>query len=259
MTLEATDVVLFRLPKEHAQLDDCEDAASFDRQAGLFAVADGATSSPRAGEWATWLSRGFVSDPFCLSDGDAFGPWLDRQLATWSEHDEQSPPVASGWWTSEVERRGSWSTVNMCQLSTSSDADCVRVGSIGDALTFVIRAGGIADTFPRASPGEFNSTPELVGSVVGARDRAIGAYEHATLATRAGDVILMCTDALAEVVLRDGRGNSDLLEVVTRVDDSGFAELIARAREHGAILDDDVTMLRFRLRDPDEEAAHGQT
>src|SRR5262245_4614002 len=68
----------FRLPKRGNTPDEYEDALAGDPAAGRFAVADGASESAFAGEWARLLAEGFVR---------AAGPWegwLPGARARWA-------------------------------------------------------------------------------------------------------------------------------------------------------------------------------
>lgn len=252
MTLEAREVALFRIPKRHAELRDCEDAAGFDAVAGLFAVGDGASASPNAWEWAGFLVDGFVADPFRLTSREGFSGWLGCRVSEWARGRQNDSHDVHDWWVEEVKRRGSWSTLNMCRLSASPDSrTLLDIGAVGDSITFLVRKNQIVDSFPRLSIAEFGSHPELVGSTGRARARTVGAYESASFVLERHDVVLMCTDALAAVVLEHERPVSQLLSLLAEVDDEGFSDLVSVAREQGHMADDDVTMLRFRLRDSD--------
>ena len=57
----------FRLPRHGLTLDECEDAWACNNPARRIAVADGASESIYAGEWARYLCAAYVSDP---SDND---------------------------------------------------------------------------------------------------------------------------------------------------------------------------------------------
>jgi hypothetical protein len=50
----------FLVPKDGHTADECEDAAAGDPAVGRFAVADGASESFAAGEWARFLVDAFV-------------------------------------------------------------------------------------------------------------------------------------------------------------------------------------------------------
>src|SRR3954451_2851633 len=63
----------FAVPKGGHAADECEDALACNNPAGRFAVADGASESIYAGEWARLLCEAFVAD---AAAGDGNGPWL---------------------------------------------------------------------------------------------------------------------------------------------------------------------------------------
>ena len=52
----------FLLPKAGHAYDECEDSIDGDPETGRFAVADGASESYAAGEWARLLTAAFVAN-----------------------------------------------------------------------------------------------------------------------------------------------------------------------------------------------------
>src|SRR3954470_21129595 len=68
----------FLVPKDGHAADECEDAVAGDPAAGRFAIADGASESYAAGEWARALVEAFVRDG---ADPD----WLVGPRIAWHE------------------------------------------------------------------------------------------------------------------------------------------------------------------------------
>ena len=99
-------------PRTGNAAEECEDAFACNDPAGRFAVADGASESIFAGEWARLLCEAFVAD---AAAGDGIGPWLeaapeavagprpwaDRPLARARRScGTGRSPRSSAWWSS---------------------------------------------------------------------------------------------------------------------------------------------------------------
>ncbi|MBO0697489.1 MAG: hypothetical protein J2P46_03780, partial [Zavarzinella sp.] len=86
----------FLVPKVGHGPDECEDAAAGDPDVGRFAVADGASESYAAGDWARLLVEAFV----------AAGPtddWLKEPREAWQQ---DAAGGAVSWYAEDKFARG---------------------------------------------------------------------------------------------------------------------------------------------------------
>ncbi len=155
----------FRLPRLGHRPDECQDASAADPERGRFAVADGATESVYAGEWARLLVDAFVG-----GDAAPFWPtWLPPLQARWEEvirPPADAPPRP--WYMEEaLTRGGAFATFLGLVLEPSPDGPAPwrwQAHAVGDSCLFLVRRGELVLSFPLARSAEFGTTPRLVGS-----------------------------------------------------------------------------------------------
>src|SRR5262245_29036371 len=176
-------VQAFQAPKEGNTPEQCEDAFGADPARGRFAVADGASESFAAGEWARQLADGFVREE---------GPW-NGWLKT----------ARSAWLAAFQGQKLSWFAETKLQegahaallgLEIQSDGTW-QADSVGDASLFQVRADGLVQSFPMLRAADYSNRPELICS------RTPDGEEELPLCLlgdwRTGDCIYLATDALA--------------------------------------------------------------
>ena len=83
------DIRQFSLPKEGNDAEENEDAIAFDEESGIMKIglADGASESGFAGQWARKLTEAFVTDTPNISEpaADWFESWLEVPQEKWRE------------------------------------------------------------------------------------------------------------------------------------------------------------------------------
>lgn len=245
---------VFVRAKATSDPDDCEDAWAADLAAGRFAVADGASSAFLAREWARSLVEAFVDEPARARTVDSFLRWLrdvrrEERGEAGESLDEQP---AQPWWEHEARRRGSYATLMGLEVGAAGD-DGLREWhaiAVGDTCLVQLRVTSsgprVIASFPIDSSGAFGASPDLLGSCVERRGdlppikSAIGTCES-------GDVMVLMTDAIAQFGLAaeesSGRAWNGLLDRDPEVN----TRTLEAAREAGAIVDDDITILRVRV------------
>jgi hypothetical protein len=227
----------FWLPKKGHEAEEYEDAWAVELERGCFAVADGATESSFAGEWARLLTADFAAkagaDPV---------PWLERV-----------PELGSRWWAAVADRplpwygetkreEGAFATFLGLVLTEES---AWRALAVGDCCLFHVRAGAVLAHFPMDKPEEFGSNPWLLGS----RRVLTSEMRQRALATTqgdwaSGDEFWLLTDAVACWLLTGMRNEPDRPVVMPfAASAAGFAAWIAAERAAGAMRNDDCTWL----------------
>src|SRR5688572_21438836 len=92
----------FCLPKAGCTPEQYEDAWMVGAEQGRFAVADGASESVFAGQWAGLLARRFVEAP-PAADADAWREWIRPAQVAWREA-AQGPDIP--WYVAAKVREG---------------------------------------------------------------------------------------------------------------------------------------------------------
>src|SRR5262245_26964629 len=179
------------VPRAGNSGDEWEDAFECNNPAGRFAVADGASESIYAGEWARLLCEAFVADS---SLGDGIGPWLGVAQKKWRAHVRGKP---APWHVAEKLEDGAFAT--FLGLLIEPTEGRWRAVATGDTCLFVVRGDKLRKTFPVQKAADFDTRPELIGSLY--KGRLHMAASKGKL--EAGDRLMVMTDALAEWFLTE--------------------------------------------------------
>ncbi|HKB01264.1 MAG TPA: protein phosphatase 2C domain-containing protein [Gemmataceae bacterium] len=218
----------FLVPKIGHAPDECEDAAAGDRDTGRFAVADGASESYAAGDWARLLVEAFV----------ATGPasdWLTAPREAWQQ---ETAGGAVSWYAEDKFARGGHTTFLGVSVQFTADGAEWEALAVGDSCLLHLRDGACAASFPLTRSTEFNGAPTLVNSRGGNPSWKMG---RGTL--RAGEALLLATDALAQHLLESAEAGSFAGPALLGLEeDDDFAMWVAMAREAGQLRNDDVAL-----------------
>jgi len=217
----------FLVSKSGHAADECEDAIDGDPETGRFAVADGASESYAAGEWARHLVTGFVHD--------GTDDWLTASRQGWQQ---EVGGAALSWYAEDKFAHGAHATFLGLTVHPTADHVAWEAIAVGDSCLLVIAKDNRPVAFPVAHSSGFTSSPALVTSR--------GAWpgwkvERGTL--QPGDIILLATDALAQCLLASSEEGSfagpTLLDLEEEDD---FSMWVALARDQGRLRNDDVAM-----------------
>ncbi|MER5265991.1 protein phosphatase 2C domain-containing protein [Actinosynnema sp. NPDC002837] len=254
-----------RVPKQGNTARECEDAAHVEAAPDgpvLAAVADGASESLLAGEWADLLTRTTTDaardDDCALRDVDRFAAALVRAGEAWGEwladyvaaREADDRPIA--WYEQPKLDRGPHAAVLAARFDTEpSGSTRWDVAALGDSCLFHTRDDRLLRAFPMESAEAFDNAPGLVNAFQ--RDHELLARHVRTASGTAerGDGFFLCTDALAAWFLRAAdRGDRpwQLLAKFTRSSDlDGLTAWLATARAEGLMRNDDVTVVHVDL------------
>jgi serine/threonine protein phosphatase PrpC len=232
------------MPKRGNSLDEYEDAyfptATFETEARSFraAVADGATETSFAGEWARLLVRSYVRRRFRpLTDSSS----INRSRGRWRTAVTSTPLP---WYAEEKRRLGAFAAFVGLTIdhvpghSGASERRSWTVAVAGDACLFHIRGDAIIASFPFDDPDMFSNHPELLSSI---ESQNIDRMVSSTIGEwKSGDTFLLATDALAQWVLSQlPNGHHNLLNAMC--DTGVFETLIENERDQATLRNDDVT------------------
>ena len=223
----------FVVPKAGHTADECEDAVVCNSAAGRFAVADGASESIYAGEWARFLCEAFIADP---AAPDGMGPWVGVAQKRWRAHVHGQP---APWHVAEKLEDGAFATF----LGLAVEPGRFRVVATGDTCLFLIRGDTLQRAFPIEAAGQFGTRPDLIGSRQRGRVRGVGHKGP----IEAGDRLWLMTDALAEWFLIEHEAARAPWRELAALTDDGFPEWVADRRTAGQLKNDDVTLVEIEL------------
>jgi hypothetical protein len=228
----------FCLPKRGHRPEEYEDAFAGNPAAGRFAIADGASESAFAADWARLLVEGYVRAPARGRE------WLGLLRARW--HDELSGREMP--WYAEIKfEEGAFATVLGVAFGTVRPEGSRRwhAWAIGDCCLFQLRQDRLLVSFPLTQVDEFGNRPDLLCS----RSRP-GHKTKETLARgdwHPDDRLLLMTDALAHWFLQEAAANHRPWEIVEqRATEKTFAGWIEELRDAKRLRNDDVTLIIIR-------------
>jgi hypothetical protein len=239
----------FHLAKRGNAADEYEDAFAGDPGRGRFAVADGASESSFAAEWARLLADGFVASPGRpWRDTD----WLAPLRRRWAAAVDGRPLP---WYAEAKREQGAFATfLGICfrPPRRGRKAAVWRALAVGDSCLFRTRKGRLRQASPVTRAADFNNLPALLGSRERPADTPAGAVQRLRGRWRPGDRFLLMTDALAEWYLRQTEEGGRPAEGVGRLlaedaPEGAFAAWVEEGRERHGLRNDDVTLLIIDL------------
>lgn len=233
-----TSATAWWAPKSGNTASEYEDAYAVKPEALRFAVADGASESSFARQWAELLVEGFVQD---APSAAALPDFVTPLQAVWAEGQKGK---ATAWYSERKAADGAFSSL----LGVTIDGDRWRAVAVGDSCLFVVRAGKMLRAFPLERSEQFSNRPSLLSSV--GRSNAGVWSEVATVEgeLQGKDRLLLMTDALAQWFLVESemgrRPWAALAKVTTPEQFAAFVEVL---RAGGALRNDDVTLVNVEV------------
>lgn len=233
------------------------------------AVADGATESLLARQWAAMTADEFALARTAASDAGSFADTALALSARWPavvesytvEREEAGRPLR--WYERPGLEKGAFATLLTLQMNVvDTPADDPepptqpgiprvigdwRSAAIGDTCLFHIRDGCLQAAFPLDQSGSFNTSPALLGSCDADPEVIADHVRFAEGTVAEGDDFFVCTDAMAAwfiACVEDGGRPWDTLRDLTEI---GFAEWVSEARWTGGLHNDDVTLVHMDI------------
>jgi len=119
--------------------------------------------------------------------------------------------------------------------------------AIGDSCLFLVRDGSVVRKFPIQAAVELQSDPMVLGSVDLNRDERLS-FHRIDEPCRPGDLVVLCTDAIADWALRqEESGSPPRWEDHWERPESAWREEILAMRAERQIRCDDATLGRLRI------------
>jgi hypothetical protein len=218
----------FLVPKDGHTADECEDAIAGDSAAGRFAIADGASESFAAGEWARLLCEAFV-------EKGPVGDWLAGPREAWKR------AVAGedvSWYAEEKRTAGGHATFLGVTTRPIGGAVEWEAIAVGDACLFHVVAGACLSSFPLTRPTDFTASPTLISSRSG-----VPVWKTARGVLQPGEALILATDALAHCLLTSAEEGVFVGDGLLGMDeDDDLALWAAVHRTSGKLRNDDVAI-----------------
>ncbi len=239
--------------------DASEDAYAVDVDVARFALADGASSAWRAGDWAAALVASWVSTPRPRARGggpaEGFARWLEGARKAFVP--EGAAPADQAWFATAAAERGAHATFVGLELTgLGGRRPRLRAFAVGDSCLLHVRADRLELATPIDDPAAFGSHPQLVSSLSGSPAPAPVVTETAV---QADDLLLLASDALAAFLLRLAADGDAVWPALRRIDTAGFARLAGEGIASGLLERDDLTLVRIVLAPAPVAAPGGST
>jgi len=182
----------FWLPRRGNSPEEYEDAFTADEGAGRYALADGATESPFARQWAEMLVEDFVQD-----DRDPT-EWAASLSPLQCRFDDDLRARTLPWYGEAQREQGAFATLLGVVVTTvGKTALRWKAIAVGDCCLFHTRRAKLVRAFPLERADQFSNVPDLVSS----RPSPEPSWEKRVVQTEGaahrGDRLWMMSDALA--------------------------------------------------------------
>jgi hypothetical protein len=222
------------MAKAGHRADEYEDAFAADPLRGRFAIADGASESAFAVNWAKILVNAFVQNP------GSWSSWLVQARELWKL---QAQERELAWYAETKVQEGAYAAV----LGISITNGHWTASAVGDCCLFQVRAQRLFRVFPMRRSADFSSRPALLGSRRRAKTQPRTPRLHVQGNWRTGDVFFLMSDALAQWALKKfEKGKQPWGDLQSINDNDQFAQWISKLRQAKDLTNDDVTLLLIR-------------
>lgn len=256
---------VFTLAKDPEYPQENQDVCGVDEPRGVAALADGVSSALFSRLWARILVEAALEGLPDPEDLEAFRGWLADRRKAWNDQIDVS---RLSWYQKPKLREGAFSTLLWVRLVTPDESSAfesadasrplrpgggsargwrLRALAVGDSCLFYVREGKVLARFPIQTSAEFDRAPTVLGSVDRNRDSLIQ-FHRLDQPCQPGDLIVLCTDALADWALR--LEESGAAPYWPRYWDQGpeaWREEIVALREQGLMRYDDATLGLLRI------------
>jgi len=243
------------LAKDADYPEENQDVIRVDEERGTAAIADGVSSSIFARQWARILVEAALSGLPDPDDREALARWLAEHRAAWSRQIDVS---RLAWFQRPKLREGAFSTLLCVRLVAPGEGPergwRLQSLAVGDSCLFLVRDGTVLRKFPIQASAELESDPVVLGSVDLNRDERLS-FHRLDEPCQAGDLVVLCTDAVADWALRlEESGSPPSWQAYWDKPESAWQEEILAMRAERQIRCDDATLGLLRITDGERVA-----
>ena len=250
---------VFMLGKEIEHPEHNQDAYRIDAGRGIAAIADGVTAGIFARQWAGILTQAAVAGTPDPEDPTAFAAWLAEQRKAWTSDIDVSQLA---WFQKPKLREGAFSTLLWIRLLPADEDEeddnddqrpqaswRLRGFAVGDSCLFHFRERKLLRAFPIQNAKQLEPDPVVIGSVDLNRDGLLE-FESIDDSCRPGDLLVLCTDAVAEWALRlKESGSPPVWDDYWEMTAHQWQEQVVALRRDGQMRCDDATLVLLRVTD----------
>jgi hypothetical protein len=214
------------------------------------AVADGATDSSFAGEWAKMLVRAFSKGTIATIED--LKSQIEQVSKRWLHVVNRKPMP---WYAEERIKQGAFAT--LCGITLVAPEENVLIGTykvmaVGDSCMFQVRKKELIKAVPINNSTEFGNTPLLLSSGTRRNDNI---WDHVVWLQgqwQKGDYFLLMTDAIAQWFLQENEKEHRPWEVLFQISEEenyrhAFIDWVSVIRNDKKIKNDDTTVLIIKL------------
>ncbi|MCY2987327.1 MAG: protein phosphatase 2C domain-containing protein [Planctomycetota bacterium] len=234
----------FGLPRHGNTPAECEDTWAADQAGHRFAVADGATGSVFARDWARLLVDHFVAAD---CDADQWPQWLPQAQAGFiAKYRGRELPF----YTMDKLQLGAEATFLGLVVSNLSGQWLAM--AVGDSCLFHTCGNELRQAIPIQRSAEFGNHPRLVNSRMAWEKLQPPYAVPAWGTTQSGDRLWLMTDALANWCLAQHELHQEPWEALEQFLEPSATELdfstwIEGLRDARLLRNDDVTLLAVKV------------
>jgi hypothetical protein len=243
----------FSLPKQGNSFDEYEDAFACNSDLGLFAIADGASESTFAKEWAKILTESFVTERHPYTDWEEWLPPLQEKWRTEVGHRSLS------WYAQEKMESGAFATFLGLQFEEIREGQRAwKAIAVGDCCLFHIHEDHLVTSFPIHDSGAFNSHPALVNSQIPPFGKGKIIPKTVLGSVKSKDILLLMSDALALWMMNRIELKEKPWRTLVEMKEEKFLDWIPQLRSQRLLRNDDVTLLIIEFSPEEYTVSSGQ-
>lgn len=234
------------LPRRGNSPSEYEDAFALNEIACRFALADGASESCFAVDWARILVEAFAAS----ADLEQWGASLPSLEERWDAEVNRQPIP---WHALNGVQRGAFAAFLGVEVERMFDGSVFwNAVAVGDACLLHSRGDALVAAFPVDSSRLFNNAPKLIGSRMSAEELHVRLSCRQSGEAYSGDRLWLATDALAKFCLAEHEsGRPPWRELEMFADGSApadyFIAWIEQLRTDRRLQNDDVTLIAIPL------------
>jgi hypothetical protein len=232
----------FLMPKSGHSASECEDAIGIGTRTSRFAIADGATEAFDSSNWAKQLAHHWVELGDTLSATE-FWSWLEEEGRALSESWQN---LQLPWYAEEKAHSGSFAAFVGVELDLESLPTRWKGIALGDSCMFQFRQSTLLTVMPAMEVDSFSSTPSLSPSRTSLQPGVLEKIVVNGGELERGDILLLCSDALAAWVLggiEQGSVKRFSFDRLFNSSETDLGDFFEQERSTGQLKDDDIALV----------------
>ena len=233
----------YKLAKRGNKDEEYEDSYNFttshDHQNFKSAIADGATETSFAKEWANLLTNGFVQQD--NSTEEEFANNLSSLREEW-EFVVRSSNLT--WFTQAKASEGAFAA--FLGIIVNLENKTLKYFAVGDCCLFIIRDSNLIVCEPIKSSTEFGKRPYLISSLKAKNHDIISNIKTDIIQVQNNDTIILMSDAIAQWYLTQYENENNECPILEE-----SPKWIDTLRGSNAITNDDVTLIMLKVEEED--------